>query len=329
MRAPNGTKMSVLSPVTYLLGAGLAVSGLIAAPIAARPAQQGPTDLMAQTRQQNQGTNATQGQATTAPARRLPPTPRRRHAPRRSPRNHRRCRNRCTHRSNPPPAPDDHRGRASRNAPGGQLEPGRRQGPACRDPGIGSEGLFARDYQPATLAALIAKGQSEELDTLASHLFIWLAEAARRPHADDVARAVVRGRSGPGPASQHRASARSDRMHDVPGVLASLDPAHPDYAMLRDMLAKTKDPKQIAMIRANMDRWRWLGRDLGLQYLIINVPEQELRLTVNNKIIRTSDRSIRARPQRRNWPSRSRTWCSIPPGPCRSRSSWAKGWART
>ena len=41
------------------------------------------------------------------------------------------------------------------------------------------------------------------------------------------------------------------------------------------------------MLRANMDRWRWLARDLGGQYLITNVPEYQLRLTVNNQIIRT------------------------------------------
>jgi murein L,D-transpeptidase YcbB/YkuD len=36
-----------------------------------------------------------------------------------------------------------------------------------------------------------------------------------------------------------------------------------------------------------MDRWRWLARDLGTAYLITNVPEFQLRLTVNDKIIRT------------------------------------------
>jgi murein L,D-transpeptidase YcbB/YkuD len=36
-----------------------------------------------------------------------------------------------------------------------------------------------------------------------------------------------------------------------------------------------------------MDRWRWLARDLGGQYLITNVPEYQLRLTVNNQIINT------------------------------------------
>lgn len=36
-----------------------------------------------------------------------------------------------------------------------------------------------------------------------------------------------------------------------------------------------------------MDRWRWLARDLGNQYLMTNVPEFQLRLTVNDKILRT------------------------------------------
>ncbi|EGD60136.1 hypothetical protein Y88_2010 [Novosphingobium nitrogenifigens DSM 19370] len=290
MRAPNGTKMSVLSPVTYLLGAGLAVSGLIAAPIAARPAQQGPTDLMAQTRQQIQGTNATQGQATTAP--RATPAAHTTTAPRTT---------------TQPPATT---GAAEIVAPtplksatppqtiieverpetlpvvNWSLGDARALLAAIR--GIGSEGLFARDYQPATLAALIAKGQSEELDTLASHLFIWLAEDLRDGRTPMTSREqwfAVDPDQDLHPNTELLREATE--LHDVPGVLASLDPAHPDYAMLRDMLAKTKDPKQIAMIRANMDRWRWLGRDLGLQYLIINVPEQELRLTVNNKIIRT------------------------------------------
>ncbi len=57
-----------------------------------------------------------------------------------------------------------------------------------------------------------------------------------------------------------------------------------------------------------MDRWRWLQRDLGGQYLLTNVPEFQLRLTVNNNIIRTyrtivgkpgADRHAAARRDRR------------------------------
>ena len=162
--------------------------------------------------------------------------------------------------------------------------------------GIGADGLFARDYQPAALTAQIAKGEGPELDTLASHLFLWLAEDLRDGRTPIAAREqwfAVDPDQDLHPNAQLLSQATE--LHDVPGVLASLTPTHPDYALLKEALAKAKDPKQIAMIRANMDRWRWLGRDLGLHYLMINLPEQVLRLTVNNKIIHTY-RAIVGRP---------------------------------
>jgi murein L,D-transpeptidase YcbB/YkuD len=162
--------------------------------------------------------------------------------------------------------------------------------------GIGREGLAPADYEPAKLAAQIALGESADLDAMASRLFVWLAEDlrdGRTPMAARVQWFAVDPDQDLHPNSQLLAQATET--HDVPGVLASLTPTHPDYALLRDMLPKAKDPRQIAMIKANMDRWRWLARDMGLQYLIINVPEQELRLTVNNKIIR-SYRAIVGKP---------------------------------
>ena len=162
--------------------------------------------------------------------------------------------------------------------------------------GIGSEGLYPRDYQPAQLDAAIATGEGPDLDTLASHLFIWLAEDMRDGRTPMAAREqwfAIDPDQDLHPNAQLLAEATE--LHDIPGVLTGLLPTHPDYALLRDMLAHAKDPRQIAMIRANLDRWRWLGRDLGLQYLMINVPEQILRLTVNNKIIRTY-RAIVGRP---------------------------------
>ncbi|WP_298195340.1 L,D-transpeptidase family protein [Novosphingobium sp.] len=154
--------------------------------------------------------------------------------------------------------------------------------------GIGHEGLAPADYEPAKLAAQIAKGEGDDLDALASRLFVWLAEDLRDGRTPMPARVqwfAVDPDQDLHPNSQLLAQATET--HDIPGVLDSLNPTHPDYALLRDMLTKAKDPRQIGMIKANMDRWRWLARDMGLQYLIINVPEQELRLTVNNKIIRT------------------------------------------
>jgi murein L,D-transpeptidase YcbB/YkuD len=82
---------------------------------------------------------------------------------------------------------------------------------------------------------------------------------------------------------------RATTNHDVHATLDSLTPTYPDYQALKDALAAT--PKaQVKLresIRINMDRWRWLPRDLGQIYLITNVPEFQLRLTVNGKAIRT------------------------------------------
>jgi murein L,D-transpeptidase YcbB/YkuD len=86
---------------------------------------------------------------------------------------------------------------------------------------------------------------------------------------------------------------------DIAGKLASLRPVHPDYAALKAALAETPaaDTTRRALIRANMDRWRWLPRDLGGQYLLTNVPEFQLRLMVNNNIVRTY-RTIVGKPGR-------------------------------
>jgi murein L,D-transpeptidase YcbB/YkuD len=154
--------------------------------------------------------------------------------------------------------------------------------------GIDSEGLFAKDYQPEALAAAIAAGEGPALNETATRLFSWLAEDLRDGRTPMTSRiqwfAVDPDMDrNPTAAILEKALAK----HDVKGVLMGINPTHPDYAALRSALAKTRDPKQIALIRVNMDRWRWLARDLGLQYLITNVPEYQLRLTVNNQIINT------------------------------------------
>ncbi len=164
--------------------------------------------------------------------------------------------------------------------------------------GIGSEGLSPADYAPAELAAAIAKGEGDALNVLASRLFVWLAEDLRDGRTPVPARVqwfVV----DPDQDTQPNALllAQATEAHDIPGVLTALAPTHPDYASLKDMLVAAKDPRQRAMIRANLDRWRWLARDMGPKYLAINVPEQELRLTVRNKIIRTY-RAIVGKPGR-------------------------------
>jgi murein L,D-transpeptidase YcbB/YkuD len=153
---------------------------------------------------------------------------------------------------------------------------------------IGAEGLDPTDYHPAALEQAIAFGAGPELDQVASESFAWLVEDlrdGRTPMDAGKQRCVVDPDPDLMPTGQVMMKALAS--HDIAGTLAALDPTHPDYAALKAALASATDAKRRKLIRANMDRWRWLGRDLGGQYLITNVPEFQLRLTVNDHIIRT------------------------------------------
>ena len=154
--------------------------------------------------------------------------------------------------------------------------------------GIAAEGLDPRDYRAEALRQAIALGPSSELDQLASETFGWLVEDLRDGRTPMEARKqwfVVDPDPDLIPTGKVLADALASR--DIAGALAGLNPTHPDYAALKAELAAAKDPARRKLIRANMDRWRWLARDLGGQYLITNVPEYQLRLTVNDQIIRT------------------------------------------
>lgn len=166
--------------------------------------------------------------------------------------------------------------------------------------GIEAEGLFARDYQPDALEAAIAAGEGAALSAQASRSFTWLAEDLRDGRTPMTAR-VQWFALDPDQDLHPTATLMSQALtnHDVVGVLAGLAPTHPDYAVLKQALADTPAAQTARrnQIRANMDRWRWLAREMGRHYLITNVPEFQLRLTVNNRIISTY-RTIVGRPGR-------------------------------
>ncbi|WP_407701502.1 L,D-transpeptidase family protein [Tsuneonella amylolytica] len=153
---------------------------------------------------------------------------------------------------------------------------------------IGAEGLDPKDYKPAELDAAIAAGPGDALNQAASRSFAWLVEDMRdgRTPMDDRKQWFV---VDPDPDRYRTGDIMAEALarHSVAASLMALAPDHPDYAVLKAELAKTTSPATRKLIRANMDRWRWLAKDLGRQYLITNVPEYQLRLTVNDKIIST------------------------------------------
>ena len=155
-------------------------------------------------------------------------------------------------------------------------------------PGMKAEGLNPADYRSDALAAAIAAGEGEDLNTLASEIFVWLVEDLRDGRTPMESRRqwfVVDPDADRLPTWKLLEDALASGA--IADTLTSLAPKHPDYAALKAELATATDESRIKLIRANMDRWRWLPQDLGRQYLVTNVPEYMLRLTVRGRIIDT------------------------------------------
>jgi len=140
---------------------------------------------------------------------------------------------------------------------------------------IGTEGLNPDDYDPAGLAAAIQSGDPTALSKEATDRFDRVSWDLAMGHVRKAARIdwyVV---------DNDLNSAKQDALlrtalatHQVPDALRSLVPTHPQYAALKVALAAASpsDTATIDRIRLNMDRWRWLPRDLGQKYIIVNVP---------------------------------------------------------
>lgn len=140
---------------------------------------------------------------------------------------------------------------------------------------IGAEGLDPADYDPAGLEAAMRGGNSLTISAAATERFVRLA--------DDIANGHVRGKDrnewfikddkfGEEEAmALLRTSLATNNLH---GALTGLLPTHPQYLSLKAALARADkaDAQQYNRIRLNMDRWRWLPRDLGQKYIIVNVP---------------------------------------------------------
>ena len=67
-------------------------------------------------------------------------------------------------------------------------------------------------------------------------------------------------------------------------VIDDLRPPHQQYAELRKRLAKTKKRSRAKKIIVNMERWRWLPRDMGRRHVLVNQPAYQLFIRNNEKI---------------------------------------------
>jgi murein L,D-transpeptidase YcbB/YkuD len=150
---------------------------------------------------------------------------------------------------------------------------------------IGTEGLDPADYQPAGLAAALRSGDPLQLARVATDRFNRVSS--------DLALGHVRGKDSRtgwhikdpdlDPQRQDLLLRTALQQHRVPEALMGLLPTHPQYRDLKNALAVTPktETAQLNRIRLNLERWRWLPRDLGERYIIVNVPAYYVALVEN------------------------------------------------
>jgi len=160
--------------------------------------------------------------------------------------------------------------------------------------GIGREGLSPADYDPAGLIAAMRSGDPMVMSQAATDRFNKLSS--------DLALGHVRGDARVGwhvvdtdldEARQRALLEAALVTNRIPEALGGLLPTHPQYGSLRTALQVTPPTEidKVNRIRLNMDRWRWLPRELGQKYIIVNVPAFHATL-VENGVTRWKHRAI-------------------------------------
>ena len=152
---------------------------------------------------------------------------------------------------------------------------------------IGVEGLDPASYTPDRLREAIAAGDPAAISDVANPTFLKLAA--------DLSGGQVRGDSRVDwhmpdsaiDANRQQVLLAQAAQGGVAPLLDALLPTHPQYVGLKAALAMTPadDEARRELIRANMERWRWMPRDLGARHIIVNVPAFTAALVENGHVL--------------------------------------------
>ncbi|HUP66647.1 MAG TPA: L,D-transpeptidase family protein [Sphingomicrobium sp.] len=159
---------------------------------------------------------------------------------------------------------------------------------------IGADGLNPADYDPAGLTAAIQAGDPLALSAAATDRFNRVSSDLALGHVKKPGRLQWFVVDNDLDAAEQDALLRNAlATHQLATALNGLLPTHPQYVALKAALELTpaSDSAKRNRIRLNMDRWRWLPRELGEKYIIVNVPGFHATL-VENGVNRWKQRAI-------------------------------------
>ena len=159
---------------------------------------------------------------------------------------------------------------------------------------LGTEGLNPADYDAPGLMTAIQTGNIALISQAATQRFNLVSTDLALGHVRKPARTAWFLVDGDLNAQKQDALMRAAiAQHSITTTLTGLLPTHPQYAALKNALAVTPatDTAKRNRIRLNLDRWRWLPRELGEKYIIVNVPGFHATL-VENGVNRWKQRAI-------------------------------------
>lgn len=153
---------------------------------------------------------------------------------------------------------------------------------------VGADGLDPNDYEGPALQAALTPPDGTALQRIASATFLHLAKDFTQGH--------VRNRGAVGwylqvprfdSATGQRLMASALAGGGVRTTLQALLPQHRQYQALKAALSATspRDKAGAQRLRANLERWRWMPRDLGRRYLLVNVPAFTVSLVKDDKVV--------------------------------------------
>jgi murein L,D-transpeptidase YcbB/YkuD len=151
----------------------------------------------------------------------------------------------------------------------------------------GEEGLDPADYAPARLADAIKADDRDTLSIIASDLFLRLSADLALGHVP-AGKAREDWHMQDPDLSANQQFALMEKAVDRGSVTETLNgllPTHPQYAELKGVLANTTNAATRDKVKANLERWRWLPRDLGPRYVIVNVPAYTVALVENGQVV--------------------------------------------
>jgi murein L,D-transpeptidase YcbB/YkuD len=145
-----------------------------------------------------------------------------------------------------------------------------------------AEGLRPKDYQRAALAAFLARGgyvgDIEATATSAAHALASDYIDGRIKHPSRFDWHIEHSPARLATLDADLANAVNDGA--LPDYLHALLPTDPRYVVLRRAYADTpaSEHGRRDAIRASMERWRWMPRALGDDYVWVNIPTYKLQL---------------------------------------------------